>query len=89
MATNDVNCAQGKVPSSTKSCVSSDALAKSAPLPATICAMLASPKIVSHKMPSRLGAIMAPAMNSRTVRPNEMRAMNMPTNGAQLIHHAQ
>jgi hypothetical protein len=27
--------------------------------------------------------------NSRTVRPREMRAINMPTNGAHEIHHAQ
>eukprot|EP01036_Dinobryon_divergens_P006005 gene6004-7957_t len=33
MATKDVNCAQGKLPSSTNSCVSSDALVKSAPSP--------------------------------------------------------
>ncbi len=28
-------------------------------------------------------------MYSRIVRPREMRAMNMPTNGAKAIHHAQ
>ncbi|KKL91131.1 hypothetical protein LCGC14_1897740, partial [marine sediment metagenome] len=28
-------------------------------------------------------------INSRTVRPRETRAMNMPTKGAQEIHHAQ
>ena len=38
---------------------------------------------------ARLARSMAPAINSRTVRPSEMRAMNRPTNGAQLIHHVQ
>ena len=89
IAIKDVNCAQGSAPSSTNNCVSSDALVRSAPLPATIWAILASPKIVSHNMPSKLGKITAPAINSRTVRPSEIRAMNIPTNGAQLIHHAQ
>ena len=89
IATNEVICAKGNVPSSTNSCVSSVALASPGAWPAVISAMLESPKIVSQMIPSRLGAIIAPAMNSRTVRPSEMRAINMPTNGAQLIHHAQ
>ena len=31
----------------------------------------------------------APRMNSRMVRPREMRARNMPTKAPQVTHHAQ
>ena len=36
-----------------------------------------------------VGIISTQMMNSRTVRPKLMRAMNMPTKGAQAIHQAQ
>src|SRR5690606_5149105 len=35
------------------------------------------------------GASSTPAMNSRIVRPREIRAINIPTNGDQLIHQPQ
>jgi len=35
------------------------------------------------------GTSSTPIRNSRTVRPREMRAMNIPTNGDQAIHQAQ
>ena len=35
------------------------------------------------------GRAMVPPMNWRTVRPREMRAKNMPTNGDQQMVHAQ
>ncbi len=48
-----------------------------------------SPKIVNHSAPITLGTSNTAPTNSRMVRPREMRAMNMPTNGAQLIHQPQ
>ena len=36
-----------------------------------------------------VGIATTPMMNSRIVRPFEMRATNVPTNGAHEIHHAQ
>ena len=36
-----------------------------------------------------VGTNITPSMNSRIVRPRLMRAMNMPTKGAQEIHHPQ
>ena len=36
-----------------------------------------------------VGTISTQVMNSRTVRPKLMRAMNMPTNGAHATHQAQ
>ncbi len=48
-----------------------------------------SPNTVNHRDPISVGASRTPKTNSRTVRPREMRAMNMPTNGAQLIHQPQ
>ena len=43
----------------------------------------------NQKKPKPVGAATTPTMNSRIVRPREMRATNMPTNGAQEIHQAQ
>ena len=47
------------------------------------------PKIASHRKAIEVGTNIAPNMNSRMVRPREMRAMNMPTKGAQEIHQPQ
>ena len=51
--------------------------------------MAAPPRTENHTKLTTLGARMTPKTNSRMVRPREMRAMKTPTNGAQLIHHAQ
>lgn len=47
------------------------------------------PNTVNHTRLTRVGASSTPMMNSRMVRPREMRAMKMPTNGAQLTHQPQ
>ena len=45
--------------------------------------------IENHTNDTRLGTTMTKPTNCRMVRPLEMRAMNMPTNGVQETHHAQ
>ena len=47
------------------------------------------PSTPNHTNVTSVGTRMTPRMNSRTVRPREMRAMKTPTNGAQLIHQPQ
>ncbi|KOV92559.1 hypothetical protein ADK65_33620 [Streptomyces sp. NRRL B-1140] len=47
------------------------------------------PKIANQIRLTVLGTRMTPPTNWRIVRPRLMRAMNMPTNGVQEIHHAQ
>ena len=57
---------------------------------ATRCILMArEPQTPSQRKPNRLGAMNPPKMTSRMVRPREMRAMNMPTNGAQETHQPQ
>ena len=52
-------------------------------------AMAVLPKTVIQTKVKPAGTSRTPRMNSRTVRPREMRAMNMPTKGDQAIHQAQ
>ena len=52
-------------------------------------AMAVLPNTVIHKKVKPVGTSSTPMANSRTVRPREIRAINMPTNGDQEIHHAQ
>ena len=40
-------------------------------------------------MPITVGTNIAPNVNSRMVRPREIRAMKSPTKGAQAIHQPQ
>jgi hypothetical protein len=47
------------------------------------------PKTVNHRKLKSVGAKSTPKTNCRIVRPREIRAMNVPTKGAQEIHHAQ
>src|SRR5574344_275658 len=47
------------------------------------------PNTVIHKRLKAVGTNRTPRINSRRVRPREMRAMNRPTNGDQEIHQAQ
>ena len=47
------------------------------------------PNTVIHRKVKAVGTNSTPITNSRIVRPREMRAMNMPTNGDHAIHHAQ
>ena len=51
--------------------------------------MAAPPKTANQTRLTRLGTNSTPVTNCRMVRPREMRAMNMPTNGVQDIHQAQ
>lgn len=59
-------------------------------VPANICAHSAVPPNAANQ--TKLisdGTSTTPNTNSRIRRPREMRAMKLPTNGAQAIHHAQ
>ena len=51
--------------------------------------MVVPPKMVNARMSTVVGTTMVTMTNWRSVRPREMRAMNMPTNGVHAIHHAQ
>ena len=51
--------------------------------------MAVPPRMANHTKLTTLGARITPKTNSRMVRPLEMRAIKVPTNGAQEIHHAQ
>ena len=57
---------------------------------ATRCILMArEPQTPSQRKVNRLGAMNAPVITERMVRPREMRAMNMPTKGAQETHQPQ
>ncbi len=47
------------------------------------------PNTLNHTMLNAVGRASTPSTNSRMVRPLEIRAMKMPTNGDQVIVHAQ
>ena len=47
------------------------------------------PTTANHRKPNPVGAATTPMMNSRIVRPREMRATNIPTKGAHETHQAQ
>ncbi|MNL80570.1 hypothetical protein D3C87_2074600 [compost metagenome] len=51
--------------------------------------MAVLPKMDSQASVKPKGTSITPKINSRIRRPREMRAMNMPTKGAQPIHQAQ
>ena len=51
--------------------------------------MAVLPNTVNHSTPNSDGMTSTPKMNSRMVRPREMRAMKSPTNGAHEHHQAQ
>ena len=51
--------------------------------------MAVPPKMENHTSVSTDGTTTMPTTNSRMVRPREMRARNMPTNGVHEIHQAQ
>src|SRR5829696_5630159 len=51
--------------------------------------MAVPPKTANHTKLTTLGARITPETNSRIVRPLEMRAIKVPTNGAHEIHQAQ
>ena len=47
------------------------------------------PKMVTTSRSHSTGAVIAASTNSRRVRPREMRARNMPTNGPHASQNAQ
>ena len=51
--------------------------------------MAVPPKMENHRIVTEVGTSRITMMNSRTVRPREIRARNIPTNGDQETHHAQ
>ena len=51
--------------------------------------MAVPPKMENHTSVSTDGTTTMPTTNSRMVRPREMRARNMPTNGVHDTHHTQ
>ena len=51
--------------------------------------MAVPPMTTNQIMLTRVGTISTHTTNCRIVRPREMRAMKMPTKGAQDIHQAQ
>ena len=59
------------------------------PLPASSKWIAELPKTTIQKKMISDGASSTPATKSRMVRPRETRAMNIPTNGDQLIHQPQ
>ena len=65
-----------------------DAAAMSA-APLSWRSIAAPPSTANQTKLTPLGISSTPSTNSPIVRPLEMRAMNVPTKGAQEIHHAQ
>src|SRR5699024_10761645 len=89
-ASSEVIVAHGMECKSSNSEVSKSSSPSGATSPCSRCRLIAeSPKMVNHTVAIRVGAMIVPSTNWRIVRPREMRAMNMPTNGAQLIHQPQ
>ncbi|CAM4525081.1 hypothetical protein NONI108955_43070 [Nocardia ninae] len=57
--------------------------------PVVVNRMALPPMMQNHTTVTPLGTSSTPMRNSRMVRPREMRAMKVPTNGAQDNHQAQ
>src|SRR5690554_4376386 len=85
MAMRDVSSVSGRPLSMIKS--SSTVL--SANTPCRVWLMAVPPKAVIHSTETNEGTSSTEIRNSRTVRPRETRAMNIPTKGDQEIHQAQ
>src|SRR3712207_3353017 len=91
-ATSEVSRASGYWPRNSNSAMAAPSLATASPrLPLVWLSsrMPAEPNTENQIMEKRLGPISTPVMNSRMVRPLEMRAMKAPTYGPQAIHVAQ
>ncbi len=91
IATIDSSCGNGrkskKRNSSASTLVAVCASAPAAPCVSSQIALL--PNTVIHTRLNAVGTSSTPITNWRIVRPREMRAMNMPTNGDHDTHHAQ
>src|SRR5699024_3268260 len=62
---------------------------KNKPIPLKSTRKTEDPKIKKIVKHISIGTMRTPAKNSRTVRPREIRAIKVPTNGAQEIQNAQ
>ena len=90
ITTTEVTAAIGNCSSSVNSATSGWATASirfACPLSCRLIAV--PPRIANHTNVTPLGISSTPMTNSRIVRPFEMRARNVPTNGAHEIHHTQ
>src|SRR6056297_1774160 len=89
MPTKEVISVSGSSPSMAKS-FSSRAASCTPSKPVPMNWLIAvPPKAVIQSTETKEGTSSTATRNSRTVRPRLTRAMNMPTNGDQLIHQAQ
>lgn len=88
MAATDKNNDQGIVSNISKIVSSVLNCAKSA-IPFLWISIAVVPNAANQNAPTSVGAISTPVKNSRIVRPFDTRAMNILTNGAHEIHHAQ
>ncbi len=89
MPTKDVIWVSGSSLSITKSFTSSAASRTPSKPELMNWSMAVPPKAVIHSTDTSEGTSSTAMRNSRTVRPRLTLAMNMPTKGDQLIHHAQ
>ncbi|MNV60614.1 hypothetical protein D3C71_1530840 [compost metagenome] len=91
MASHDTPLASGRYSKKRNSSASTlPAAWASAPWATWVSIQIAPlPNAVIHSRLKAVGISSTPTTNSRTVRPREMRAMNMPTNGDQDTHQAQ
>ncbi len=89
--TSDVRSESGNACTMSKSAVATFSLTAVATsrTPSSCNLMAVPPKTDIHSAESRVGKTMTPRISSRTERPLEMRAMNMPTKGDQEIHQPQ
>ncbi|SLI26891.1 Uncharacterised protein [Mycobacteroides abscessus subsp. abscessus] len=67
----------------------SAAIAPRSATPVVVSRIAVPPITQNHTTVTPLGTSSTPTRNSRIVRPREMRARKVPTNGAQDSHHAQ
>jgi hypothetical protein len=90
MATIDTRVVNGSCSSAVKSESSGvDVVPIKSACPLVWRSIPVAPTIANQTKPSPVGIATTPRMNSRIVRPLEMRATKVPTKGAQEIHHAQ
>src|SRR5699024_1829830 len=78
-----------KVSNSLNSTASGEASPSNPSTPLMELTIYATPKTVKAKIRIKVGTPMVVRANSRKVRPREIFAINVPTNGVQVIHQAQ
>ena len=89
--TSDTNSVSGNASSMSNRAVATLSLTAVATSrsPESCKSMAAPPNTANHKKQRAEGKKMTPVKSSRTERPLDMRAMNIPTNGDHEIHHPQ